>query len=60
MRVDPDDLRRHMEEGVFVQHAFVDAAGMQYLDPAERELFISGCCAACWDLLCPSSTLAYS
>jgi hypothetical protein len=46
VRIDPVDLRRH-HEGLFVQFAF------PYLDASLRELFISGVCPDCWDLLCP-------
>jgi hypothetical protein len=60
LRLDPEDLDRHRKEGVFVQHAFVDRAGRPYLTAAERELFLSGCCEECWDLLCPSNPLAYN
>jgi hypothetical protein len=38
VRVDPDDLRRHYYDGVYVQHAF------SYLPPELRELFISRTC----------------
>ena len=60
MRVDSEDLYRHMRDGVFVQHAFVDRTGKPYLTAAERELFLSGCCGECWHLLCPSNLLAYN
>jgi hypothetical protein len=60
LRVDPQDLRRHREQGVYVQHAFIDRAGKPYLTAAERELFLSGCCEDCWNLLCPSGVLAYN
>lgn len=60
LRVDPADLKRHRKHGVYVQHAFVDRKGRPYLTPAERELFVSGCCDECWDLLCPSDPLAYN
>jgi hypothetical protein len=46
--VDPDDLKRHLEDGVFFQHAFIRCDGTPYLTPAERELFISQCCNSCW------------
>lgn len=59
MRVDPEDIERHAE-GLFVQHAFVDREGTPYLTPAEREMWISGCCGECWDLLCPRDKLAYN
>ncbi len=59
LRVDRDDLDRHVRRAVYAQHAFTDLAGRPYLDPAERELFISKVCSDCWALLCPSSRLAY-
>ncbi len=59
MRVDPDDVRRVVEEGVFVQHAFVDRNDKPYLTPSERELWVSSVCADCWSLLCPADPLAY-
>lgn len=59
MRVDPDDVRRHMD-GMFVQDAFSDRDGVPYLTPAEREMWISGCCDECWHALCPSDPLAYN
>ena len=31
LRVDPEDLQRHREQGVYVQHAFVDRRGKPYL-----------------------------
>jgi hypothetical protein len=58
VRVDPDDLRRHYG-GVYVQHAFVRRDGTAYLTPAERELFLSRCCASCWSVLCSDDKLAY-
>jgi hypothetical protein len=62
LRVDPDDLELHTKHGVFVQDAFVDRKGKPYLTAAERELFpaCSGCCPACYELLCPSDKLAYN
>jgi hypothetical protein len=60
LRVDPEDLDRHRRQGVFVQHAFVDRKGRPYLTAAERELFLSGCCDECWDLLFPSDALVYN
>jgi hypothetical protein len=30
LRVDPDDLDRHLSHGVFAQDAFVDRAGRPY------------------------------
>ncbi len=60
LRVDPEDLERHMRQGVFVQHAFVDRAGRSYLTAGERELFLSQCCNDCWHLLCASDPLAYN
>ena len=60
LQVDRGDLRRHLEDGVFVQHAFVHRDGTPYLCAAERELFISGCCNDCWHLLCPSEEMAYN
>ena len=59
LRVDPEDLRRH-RCGVLVQDAFVGREGKPYLSSAERELFVSGVCGACWPLLCPADPLAYS
>jgi hypothetical protein len=60
VRVDPDDLGRHLHHGFYVQHAFVDRDGKPYLTSSERELFLSSLCSRCWDLLCPSDKLAYS
>jgi hypothetical protein len=61
LRVDPDDLKRHVEGGVFVQHAFIGRDGKSYLSSSERELFLSGVCGECWSLLCPSGDpLAYN
>jgi Fe-S-cluster-containing dehydrogenase component len=60
VRIDPADLDRHVRDGLFVQHAFVDRSGKPYLDAGSRELLISKLCAACWDALCPNSPLAYS
>ena len=62
IRVDRDDLDRHLRDGVFVQHAFVRRDGRPYLSAAERELFpaCSGVCGSCYSLLCPSDRLAYS
>ena len=60
VRVDPEDLDRHLGGGVFVQHAFVNKNGTPYLSPAERELFISACCGSCWSLLMPASPMAYN
>ncbi len=59
MRVDPQDIQRH-REGVLVQDAFADRAGVPYLNAGEREMFISGVCDDCFRLLCPSDRLAYS
>lgn len=36
IRVDPDDLERHLRHGVFVQDAFIDRDGTPYLSPSER------------------------
>jgi len=41
LRVHPDDLARHLHDGVFVQDA------LPYLSSSERELLLSRCCAAC-------------
>lgn len=60
MRVDPEDVRRHLEDEMFVQDAFADRAGVPYLTPAEREMWVSGCCNECWTLLVPSDWLAYN
>ena len=49
LRVDLEDLGRHREHGVYVQHAFVNRNGKPYLTAAERELFLPGCCNECWD-----------
>ena len=59
LRVDPEDVERHRKDGVYVQDAFVERAGKPYLSASERELFLT-VCSGCWDLLCPSSPLAYS
>jgi hypothetical protein len=59
LRVDKDDLDRHLHHGIPVQHAFVDRNGKPYLSPSERELFLSKCCPDCWSLLCPSDPMAY-
>jgi hypothetical protein len=50
--VDPDDLERH-SAGLFAQLAFARRDGLTYLDASLRELFITGVCPDCWDLLCP-------
>ena len=60
LRLDKEDLDRHVRDGVFAQHAFTNHNGKPYLDAAERELFISKLCSDCWALLCPSSRLAYN
>jgi hypothetical protein len=60
LRVDQDDLDRHLRHGVYVQYAFTNRDGKPYLDAAERELFISKVCSDCWALLCPSSRIAYN
>jgi hypothetical protein len=60
LRVDKDDLARHLRHGVYVQNAFTNRAGKPYLDADQRELFISKLCSDCWALLCPSSRLAYN
>jgi hypothetical protein len=52
MQIDPEDVRRHAD-GLFVQDAFADRAGVPYLNAGERELFVSGVCDGCWPLLCP-------
>jgi len=59
MRVDPEDVQRHLD-GMYAQHAFADRAGRTYLTPAEAEMWISGLCGPCWDLLCPADPEAYS
>jgi hypothetical protein len=51
MRVDLDDMRRHEQDGVFVQFAFADRHGVPYLGPGELEMFLT-VCPDCWDLLC--------
>lgn len=60
LRVDMDDLGRHLHNGVCVQHAFVDRDGLPHLTAAERELFLSNVCDSCWHLLCSSNPLDYS
>jgi hypothetical protein len=60
VRLDQDDLDRHVRGGGYVQHVFCDRSCKPYLSPAERELFISAVCGDCWALLCPSSPLAYN
>jgi hypothetical protein len=60
IRLDPDDLDRHLNDGIFVQFDFADRSGKSYLDAGSRELLISGVCPADWTLLCPSDSLAYS
>ena len=59
LRVDLDDLDRHLRHGVFVQDAFVGRDGRPYLSAGERELFLSGCCEGCWSLLCSPNPLDY-
>ena len=54
LRVDTEDLERHKKYGVFVQRAFADRKGRPYLEPHERELFLSRVCNECWLVLCPS------
>lgn len=58
--VDVDDMNRFVNRGILVQVAFADRTGKPYLTPAERELFLSGICGACWNLLMPSDGLAYN
>jgi hypothetical protein len=41
IRLDPDDLDRHVNGGVFVQFAF------PYLDSGARELLLTATCPAC-------------
>lgn len=53
IRLDPDDLDRHVNDDVFVQHAFADRSGKPYLSASDRELLLSAVCSHCWDLLCP-------
>ena len=60
LRLDNEDLDRHVRDGVFVQQAFTNRDGKPYLDAAERELLFSQLCGDCWALLCPSSRLAYN
>jgi hypothetical protein len=60
IRLDPEDLDRHVNGGVFVQYAFADRNGKPYLDAGERELLISRLCPEDWSLLCPSDRLAYN
>jgi hypothetical protein len=60
IRLDAEDLDRHVNGGVFVQFAFANRDGVPYLSAGERELLISRVCPADWALLCPSSPLAYS
>lgn len=60
IRLDPADLDRHVRGGIFVQFAFADRSGKPYLSASDRELLLSAVCRNCWDLLCPSSPLAYS
>ncbi len=52
LRVDAEDIARH-REGVLAQVAFADRRGAPYLNPGERELFISGVCDDCFRLVCP-------
>ena len=44
--VDPNDLNR-WAEGELIQEA------LDYLNPDERELLLSGICGSCWDDLFP-------
>ena len=60
MRVNPEDVRRHLEDGMFVQHAFADRNDVPYLTPAEREMWITGNCGECWAALCPADKTAYN
>jgi hypothetical protein len=61
LRVDRDDLDRHVKRGIFVQRAFVRRGdGKPYLTSAERELLISAMCGDCWPLLCSSNPLDYN
>jgi len=53
LRLDKDDLDRHLHRGVLVQDA------MPYLSASDRELVLSRLCESCWSLLCPSDPLAY-
>lgn len=59
MRVDPEDVDRHVIGGVFVQHAFSDRRGRPYISAADREMWISGVCGTCYDLLCPHDPKEY-
>ncbi|MBZ5658217.1 MAG: hypothetical protein LAO56_23395 [Acidobacteriia bacterium] len=54
LRLDKDDLARHLNDGVLVQDA------LPYLSAGDRELVYSRLCESCYALLCPSSKLAYS
>ena len=45
IRVDPDDVRAHIE-GLYIQDA------CPYLAPEFRELFITATCPDCWRVLC--------
>ena len=46
--VDPNDLNR-WAEGELIQEA------LDYLNPDERELLLSGICGSCWDTLFPDN-----
>ena len=46
--VDPNDLNR-WAEGELIQEA------LDYLNPDERELLLSGICGSCWDALFPDN-----
>lgn len=54
LRVDKDDLAAVQHGKALIQDA------CPYLSADERELFLTGTCRACWDLLCPADRLAYS
>jgi ribosomal protein S27AE len=60
LRVDKEDLERHLSDCVFVQIAFADRNGVPYLDSAEREMMISGLCDDCWSILAPSNPMVYN
>jgi len=52
VRLDADDLDRHIRDGRFVQHAFADRNGRPYLSASERELVLTQTCESCWQTLC--------
>lgn len=45
---DGEDVKRYSEEDLEAAVAFASRDGLPYLNPVERELFVSGVCITCW------------